>query len=110
MRRSSWVTPTGALNISRKQAMVPWVLAEFLVDEPHVRADQADGLRSHPAQFGMLLQQHEQLEERRGKAREYLRVRDFQIVVANLESRVDGNRRSALRQDGLAKTAATAFR
>ena len=86
-----------------EQPVMPRVLAELLVDEPHMRADQTDRLGAHPAQFRVLLQEHEQLEQRRGVAHEYLPVSHFEVIVADLEARIEGQRRSALRQDGLAK-------
>ncbi len=86
-----------------EQAMVARVLPEFLVDERDVRADQADRLGAHAAQLRVLLQEHEQLQQRRRIAREHLRVRDFQVIVADLKARIDGHRRPALRQDRLAK-------
>ena len=82
---------------------MPWILAEFLVDEPDVRADETDGFSAHAAQLGMLLQEHEHLEQGRWVAREDFLMRHFQVIVAGLEARVDRQRRAALRQDGLAK-------
>src|SRR5260370_29164660 len=79
------------------------ILSELFIDEPYVGADQADGLGAHGAQVRVLLQQHEQLEQGRWITREYFRMRHFQISVANLEARIDRQRRSALRQDGFAK-------
>ena len=67
--------------------MMARILAEFLVDERHVRADQADGLGAHAAQLRVLLQQHEQLQQRGGLARKHLGMRHFQIVVADLKAR-----------------------
>ena len=79
------------------------VLPKFLIDERYMRADEADGLGAHAAQLRVLLQEHEQLEQRRRIAGEYLGMGDLQIIVADLEARVDGHRRAALGEYGLAK-------
>ncbi len=48
-----------------EQAVIARVLAELLVDEPQVLADGADGRGAHALHFGVLLQHHEDLEQRR---------------------------------------------
>ncbi len=85
--------PDGRAENLHEEAMVARILPEFLIDEPDMRADQADGFGAHAAQFRMLLQEHEHLEQRRWIAGEHLRMRDFQIIVANLEARIDRHRR-----------------
>jgi hypothetical protein len=92
----------GAENFN-EQPVVTRVLPELLIDEPDVRADEADGFGAHAAQPRMLLQEHEHLEQGRWVAREDLRVRYLQVIVADLEASVDRQRRAALGQDGLAK-------
>ena len=71
----------------QEQAMVARVLAEFLVDEPQVLVDGADGGGAHTLHVRVLLQHHEQLEQRGRRAREQLLVHRFQVVVAHLEAR-----------------------
>ncbi len=93
----------GGAEDFHEQPMVPRILPEFFVDERDVGADQADGFGAHSAQFGMLLQQHEQFEQRRREPRKHLRVRDLEVVAADLKARIDGHRRRALRQNRLAE-------
>jgi hypothetical protein len=93
----------GCAQNLHEQAVMPGVLPKLFVDEPHMRADQANRFRAHAAQLRMLLQEHEQFQQCRGEAGEHLGMRDFQIIVSDLEARIDGDRRSALRENGLAK-------
>ena len=86
-----------------EQAMMARVLAELLVDQRYVGADEADRLGAHAAQAGILLKQHEQLQQSRRRALEHVRVRHFEVVVAHLEARVQRLRRAARCQDRLAE-------
>ena len=86
-----------------EQAVVARVLAELLVDEPQILVDGADGRGAHALDLGVLLQQHEDLEQRRRRAREQLLADRFEIVVAHLEARVQRARRRGLGEDGLAE-------
>ena len=92
----------GAENL-HEQPVMARILAEFLVDQGNVRADQTDGLGTHAAQLRVLLQKHEQLQQRGRIAGEHLGMGDLEIVVTDLEARVDGDRRPALGQNRLAK-------
>ena len=70
-----------------EQAMVARVLAELLVDQPQILVDRADGRGAHALHVRVLLQHHEDLEQRRRRAREQLLVHRFEVVVAHLEAR-----------------------
>ena len=56
-----------------------------------VAADQAYGFGAHAAQIRVLLQQHEHFEQGGGVAREHFRMGHFQVIVADLEARIDGH-------------------
>src|ERR1700730_18418671 len=73
----------------QEQTVVPRVLAEFLIDEPEVLRHGAYGRGAYAANFRVLLQQREELEQRRGSAREYLLAPRLERAVAHLEARVE---------------------
>ena len=72
------------------------VLAELLVDEPQVLLHERDRARVDAAQFEVLLEQQENLEQRRRLAREHLIVGDLEIAVAALEAGAERDRRLVL--------------
>ena len=89
-----------------EEAMVARVLAELLVDEPEVLDDGAYGAGAHAADLGVLLQQREHLEQRRGLAHEQVVVHRFEVAVDHLEARVERlrhRRAGAAVDDGLAE-------
>ena len=79
-----------------EQPMVPRVLAKLLVDEPEVLLDERDRARVDAAQIEVLLEQQEDLEQRRRLAREDLVVGDLEIAVAALEARAERHGRLVL--------------
>ena len=83
-----------------EQAMVARVLAEFLVDQPQIFVDRPDGGSAYAFHVRILLQHHEQLEQRGRRAREQFFVHRFQVVIAHLESRRQRTRRCGLGEDG----------
>ena len=86
-----------------KQPVVARVLTELLVDQPQVLRHRAHRRGAHAADVGVLLQEHEQLEQRRRSAREYLLVHCLERAVAHLEARVQRARWLALAEDGFAE-------
>ena len=80
-----------------EQAVVARVLAELLIDQPQIAHHRADGVGAHAADLRILLQQHEQLEQRRGLAREHVLVDRLEIVVAHLKARIERLRRLVAR-------------
>ena len=103
MRRSSWVTPTGARTISRNRRWLRgfWrnsssISHRFLATARMVEART-------PRISGFCCRMHEQLQQRRRGAGEHFLADRFQRAVAYLEARIERPRRLALAQDGLAK-------
>ena len=79
-----------------EQPMVPRVLAKLLVDEPQVLLDERDRARVDAAQVEVLLEQQEDLEQRRRLAREHLIVGHLEVTVAALEARAERQGRLVL--------------
>jgi hypothetical protein len=94
----------------QKQAVVARILAELLVDQPQIARHGADGAGAHAADLRILLQQHEQLEQRRGQAREHVLIDRLEIVVAHLKARIERLRRLIGRSGSPRETAAAAAR
>ena len=86
-----------------EQAVMARVLAELLVDEPQIARHRAHGRGAHAAQSLVLLQQHEQLQQRCGRALEHLLADRFEGAVAHLEARIQRPRRLALGEDRFAE-------
>ena len=86
-----------------EQAVMARVLAELLVDQPQVARHRAHGRGAHAANLRVLLQEHEQLEQRRRGAREHLLAHRLERAVAHLEARIERTRRLALGEDRLAE-------
>ena len=79
-----------------EQPVMTRVLAELLVDQPEVLLDERDRARVDAAQVQVLLEQQEDLEQRRRLAREHLIVGHLEIAVAALEARAQRDRRLVL--------------
>ena len=87
-----------------EQAVIARVLAEFLVDQPEMLGDEADGPRAHAPQPRILLEHHEELEKRRGMAREDVVGHRLQVFVTFLEiARQGQDRRVTVGNDLLAE-------
>ncbi len=86
-----------------KQPMVARVLAELLIDQREIAHHRANGVGAHPADLWILLQQHEQLEQRRGVARKHIVAHRLQIVVADLKARIQRLWRLVAAEDRLAE-------
>src|SRR2546430_17116055 len=69
------------------------VLPELLVDEPQALRHRAHGRGAHAVESLVLLQQREQLEERRGAALEDVLADRFEGAVAHLEARIRSEER-----------------
>ena len=65
--------------------------------------DRADGRGAHAFDVRVLLQHHEDLEQRRRGAREDVVVDGFEVVVAHLEARVQRPGRRGLGEDRFAE-------
>ena len=76
-----------------EQAVIARMLAELLVDQPQVPRQLADGRGAHAADLRVLLDDDEQLEQRRRIAVEDVVAGDLEVVVADLEARIDRHRR-----------------
>src|SRR4029079_3732291 len=89
----------GAQDVE-EQAMVARVLAKFFVDEPQVLLHERYRAGVHAAQIEVLLEQQEDLEQRRRLPREHLVVGRLEIAVAALEARAERERRLGLVEQG----------
>ena len=86
-----------------EQTVMARVLPELLVDEPQALRHRAHGRGAHAVESLVLLQQREQLEERRGAALEDVLADRFEGAVAHLEARIQRPRRLALGEDRFAE-------
>ena len=86
-----------------EQAVMARVLAELLIDQPQVAGHRAHGRGAHAADLRVLLQQNEQLQQRRRRAREHLLADRLERAVAHLEVRIQRPRRFALAEDRFTK-------
>ncbi len=85
----------------QEQPVVARILAELLVDQVQVAPDQADRPGADAADVGVLLQQQEQLEQRRRVVLEDVFIHGLQVAVLDLEALVEGLRRCVrIHEDG----------
>ena len=88
----------------QEQAVMPRVLPELLVDQPQVTAERADRRGAHAADLRVLLHQPEQFEDRRRVARKRVVRGHLEVIVADLEARVQRyDHRRRVRQDRFAE-------
>jgi hypothetical protein len=83
--------------------VVTRVLAEFLVDQPEAARDRAHRRGAHTLDVGILLQEHEQLEQCRGRSREHIVAARLERSTADLEAGIERPGRLVLAQDRLAE-------
>ena len=76
-----------------EQPVIARMLAELFVDQPQVARQLTDRRCAHAADRRVLLDDHEQLEQRRRVAVEHVVVGDLDVVVADLEARIHRHRR-----------------
>jgi hypothetical protein len=76
-----------------EQPVIARVLAELLVDEPQALGNEPDGAGAHAAKPRVLLQNDEELQERRRVTRENVLGYRLDAIVALLEVAREGQRR-----------------
>ncbi len=80
--------PDGCAQDVQEQAMMTRVLPELLIDQPQVPGDRAHGRCAHTFNVRVLLQQHEEFQQRGGRAGEHIIAARLERSVAYLEARV----------------------
>ena len=87
----------------QEQPVMARVLPELLIDQPEAAPHRAHGGGAHAFDLRVLLQQHEQLEQRGRRAHEYFVVHRFERAAAHLEARIERPRRLVARDDRFAE-------
>jgi hypothetical protein len=67
------------------------IVAEAIVDQVQVLANQANGVGAHAGDIPTIRHDDEDLQQRAGCVSEHVRRRGLDVVVANAEAFVDGN-------------------
>ena len=92
----------GAQHLEKEPVMAR-ILAELLIDQPQIARHAAHGRGAHAFDLRVLLQDREQLQQRRRSSHEDIFAGRLERAVTHLKARVERVRRPVLGEDRLAK-------